>query len=291
MKLNMRNMMTLASITATIAMMACYLDIYPVLQQVKKTAVDERKWHQQVMEEKKWLHQAPAITQQLHQLNEVIAPFLRANNPTIVTAELLSSIMRSAELSGVMIQTLQPIAWHQLYGANALIIAVSAQAHFSQFADFMASLSQSALPILLQDFSLHAEQNGSVKINFQLAGMYVPTTQFVPRYFPEKVRREIKKSGLDPFLPNVNKLELTNRYDDDDLLLHSVPLINVKWVGYIKQNNRSWALAMLPNNKTLAIARGASVGLEQAKLTLLNAESVLLENQGRKIRMSYAVRN
>ncbi len=142
----------------------------------------------------------------------------------------------------------------------------------------------------LTDFALHSTMDNLVSVDMQLVGFYIPTERSNIDFVDNK-NNAVQKINFDrdPFLAQPSSREISNQDTTSDYLLHSVSLQQIKLVGYVHEGRHFWALAKLPNGKTLALMRDGRIGWEGARVIKLDEQSVVVDIAGKPIKLSYAL--
>lgn len=267
-----------------------YFDIQPKWICLRQAYTDEKSLQARIVSEKIWISQENKILFQWQALKNEMSPILQIDNRTLIEEELLTAIVHAGELNGLVITSIQPINWQTLSGVNALIMHVVALGSYAQFVGFDAMLAQYSLPIMLEDFSIHGDQNGELQLDMQLMGCFVATNQkeFLLRpTWRASLKKMIRTSIHDPFLMTSSDVF---GFDDHEIemnsFLHSVSVSQIKYVGYVQRENQFWALMMFPNGKTVAVTLGSSLGAENAYVESLNEQRAILDVAGRKMMLT-----
>lgn len=141
---------------------------------------------------------------------------------------------------------------------------------FLQLVDFIEILSDYSLPIILTDFSLQSISSESVQIDMQFLGIYIAGFGRSPgMWYSTQTTSHLKPILRDPFAtPAVN-----NGVRDDLLSIHQM-----RYVGYLQQENLFWGLLMLPNGKTIHVRQGDILGLEKLRVVSVDEKRIQFEN-------------
>lgn len=283
-----RNIFLSVGIIVIVLIIGFCLDIQPKVMQLMELYSVTKSLHAQFNSEIELIHNEGPIRKQLQESLSQVSPVLRRDNKPNISAELISVVLRAAELNGLLITSIQPLQWMSESNLESLTIHVQAKGKFEQFTEFIALLRQYSLPIQLRDFSLHVEKN-VLQMDMQLLGSYVVTID--PNHQPLMAWLSSKKFNLtrsphDPFAHMAEKaFELTNLPEEASHLLSTFPMQQIKFAGYLRDHGKFWVLAKLPNGKTVEVKEGALFGIEKAKVLSLKEHEIVLEMAAREVRL------
>lgn len=266
-----------------------YFDIKPLLIKFNETKHEKEKLHDEIYSAKLLLDRRANVQTQWQQLQNNLSRCLRAENNAEVASELLAAVLRAADTNGLQVNSIEPGVWQNNFGVNNLSMHLFIHGRFLQFLGFVSMLRLYALPIEVADFHAHADAGGELEMDLQLNGYYVSTQRVLipaPLWMPSTTIDFYAQR--DPFISIPGKIvELDNRSIDNNLLLQSVFLKQIKWVGYVANDKKFWALAKLPCGKTIEVERHTILGLEKAHVIQLSDRDIIVNLSGHQIHMFY----
>lgn len=280
----MNNILLFVIATLVIIIIGFWWDIKPKYIQWAQLHSENSRLKEELTYEASLIKNEINIKNKIAILNRAELPF-RYENKTSIGAELLATILRAGELSGLAIESIEPMQWQTISGFNTLTFQLFAEGKFSHFTEFLEMLNQSSLPVTLTDFILHAQDNSQLQIKLKLMSGYVSNSQ--PGLRSSKSWKKYPtiavNSTHDPFISSLETekgVELSNHIESDELLLRSIPFRQFKYVGYVQQKKHCWALVMLPNHKTVNVSEKDILGVEGAKIVAINEYQLLVDLNG-----------
>lgn len=287
MRVNVNQFVSIAAILIFILGYVFYFDLknkLNLLHQVNNKEIDLRS---RFYYEKNFIQNNRMIQIKLLDVKKNLSSYFRFDTKSNVTSEFLTAIIKTAELNGLELLSINPEGWKREVLTDALTIHLVAFGSFVQFVDFLSQLNHQPLPIVVSSFSLQIKINEQGQINIHLMGFYLPEAQnkIQPQLKPMFENRESAAiNKRNPFGSAMNhSFEITNQLKSFYHLLDGVSLRQIKWVGFIREGSTFRALAMLPNGKTLEIKVGALIGAEKGKVVAINEHHIILNLSGKEI--------
>lgn len=183
---------------------------------------------------------------------------LKIDNKLLETADILAYITHFFVAQNVVIDKVQLLKVKAVAGVNALPVKVSATGDFAALPKLIAALSASSLLVAINDFSLQIDRNGKMITEMQLLVFAV----------------YVKALAVD---------FQTSRADDMGALMNTTSLKQIKWVGFLRDENTIFGLLMLPKGETVAVRAGSIIGVEKGKVMSVGEEGVMIDSRGEKI--------
>jgi Tfp pilus assembly protein PilO len=262
-------------------LVAVYSDLLPEYARYKKTQAEMVVLQDQYNAVLQLFHEKKTWVEKRYRL-EAALPFLLQNKEIpSVSSEMLAAVIKVAEENGLTITSANPLPWMQNSDLTVFNFSIMAEGQYGQFVEFLLRLSTCPFTLMLADFSIETVAFDRLKITLKIAGFFIKSSDssFVSPLKP--LKRQIH-FDRDPFL--VQKNNLITQASSLQTAIH-----NIKFVGFIRDVKRSWALAMLPSKKTIVIIQNNLVGLEKARFVGLNEHEVILEIHGKKSFIKYAL--
>jgi len=233
------------------------------------------------------------IQAQVLDIKNKMASYIRFNDRAAVKAELLTTILQTGEQYGFVIKVIDSVSWHERSETELLNIHVIANGTFSQFYAFIDKLFQYSLPCMISNFSISVLPNGLLEIDMHLGAFFIKTAdaQWVslPQWKSRSNRKELGEV-LDPFYKAKHEVELKNFSSSEFVSrLNAISYDQIKFVGYMVDDDRRWALAKLPDGEAVEIFQNVVFGVEKVRVESISEEGVVIEINGEKKLMHYVI--
>lgn len=258
-------------------------DIKPHYTHLKKYNQDILAMRLKLKSENNMVQQNKTLMLQKDDLVRSVNPYSRNADFSAMSSEVVTRLLQASEISGLQIQSIQPIERKNLSGVVVVSMRLVAKGNFFQFAKFNFILSQHLNPIEINEMTMRSiAPLGELDIHMEISGFFIESTK-ANQAMIEEIASPALKLNLkrDPFT-------LVSDEVFDYHLLKNTPLEQIKFVGYIEKDKQFSALAMLPNKKTVEVNPNMSIGTPQAKVIQLNDHEIVLSLSSRKLHLKYA---
>lgn len=162
---------------------------------------------------------------------------------SLKVTEVLLKLIRAIEDNNYTVQTLQPLSIQTIAGMPVLPIKILVQGSLRQLSRMLMSF-MSHFRMGVSDFSLQVDEQGMAVLEM---------------------------SVLIVCLPSTNTVSL-----EQEKQINTASLEQIKYVGYMQNDQHFWALIMLPNGKTLAITVGSAIGAKNWHVLKVSAEKIIV---------------
>ncbi len=208
------------------------------------------------------------IRKDLKQVSEKVVSYFRNNN-FLLTTEIIEAILQASKASGLVVQTIQPATRQMNQAINTNPIHLILLGKFAQLVNFFEILSHYSLPIVLKDFSLRSLPSELVQMDMQFLGVYIGGFGNSKGGWSKMQNSDFKLNLRDPFeVPAVNS-KVNNDF---------ASIYQMKYVGYLQQDNFFWGFLMLPSGKTIHVSQGDILGVEKMRVVSLDINQIKFEN-------------
>jgi hypothetical protein len=230
--------------------MAYIYDICPMFNYLIQLEQSESKWREKWMIAKRNMSTSPPK----HPLHLIVQSS---------QAEIVQSITMLANKSGLSIQKIKVMTREKPFVENILLIRLISIGNFKELYAFISAIEQQSYPASIQDFSYKL-----TKQNQLLLSMVILSNYKKRQYFPQ-----VSTDNLNNPFCQQKGMELL-LYKNDLLESRITPLMQIKMVGYFKQDKRSQALLSLPNKTLIFVEPGSVIGQEQGVVNKINRHQV-----------------
>lgn len=267
--------------------------VKPIMLEVNKLQIIKSELIAKINEEKGFVREEEKIKVQNLDIKKKMARYIRFDDKSVVKTELLTAILQAGECQGFVIKSIDSVNWRAVSNTEVLTMHVIANGTFAQFYAYIDKIFRYSLPFVLSDFSIAVLASGLLEIDMHLDAFFVKTfdAQWVslPQWKIRSLRRELG-DGLDPFYKAKREIELIN-FNSSELAsrLDRVSYDQIRFVGYMVDDERRWVLARLPDGGTVEIFQNTVFGVEKVKVESISEEGVLLEVSGEKKLVRYAI--
>lgn len=237
----------LAIINSLLLAMSCVYDFQPMLAQINE--LNQRE----VILIKKL-----SIEKSLHKKHQ------RSKNKVLAKKTIWSKIQdinARAHITGLQIRSM-----NFLPSKNAAYVRLHlvAEADFAQWYAFILHLQKLDHYISIQDFSCKLnEKNKLVFISYMLL--------YDNHVYPSYVKYAESKGVHNLFCV----LDSVFAETSDSVDLYSVPIQQIKMVGYLQDQRHHQALILLPNQMMLSVMTGMRIGKERAKIIEIHKDKMI----------------
>lgn len=263
---------------ALIAALVCgvYFDIKPLIIEFMNVRSNHERVQAQLRREHEWIQRKAILTSDVAKLTLSMEKYYRASSASEMMMELLTKMWQVCAANGLAIQSMEPLPWKTTAAMDTLEVHVIALGKFPQFVNFFMSLAESSLPFILNDFSLQLEASGLMRMEMKLGALYIASSKKAVNLVSTPL-----KQARDPFVDAGGEI-LTDRVEDLSSYLHSVSWRQLRVVGYLHEGPVSWGLVMLPNGRTIAIAKNTHIGIEEVNVIAIDESGITIEVVGKK---------
>jgi len=203
--------------------------------------------------QKKYQNMSHAMNVQKEREKQIILNKIPYELISLNTSETLLKLVRSIEDIGYKVLALQPSAMSKMFNVNVLPVKIVIAGDLSRIDQILVYLSRANLNVGIRNFSLSIDEKSDVvmKMDAVLWGAF-----FVPL-----------SSTVQSTDPSLSKYEQSN---------FTIPLQQMKLVGYLHDNTDFMALLMFPNGKTQSIRMGSLVGVEHGRVVDMSENKVVI---------------
>lgn len=247
----------------------------PVFYRFQKMNREEKNLREQIQAEKNLLGNQSQQKAKWQKLKSQMARYIRTDGEFVVGSEIFSTVLQAGELSGIVIEDLQPEHAEGIEGVSSIGLALTARGRFIQFVELLDLLTKNALPIVLTNFHLKVAEDGILIISAQFSYHFFSAMQKeIPLVTPSTF--SVSQAVRDPFIV------------DSNVDLKTISFMQIKFVGYLQEGKNFLALAKLPNGRTMDVRCGEKIGLEQAIVIEINEKAIMLSVGQKKVKLLYS---
>jgi hypothetical protein len=252
----------------------------------KKIIIHKQNTLQKIHQEVTLTQQHKKIKQQFLFSQKKLFSYLQIDNKESRNAEILAAILRSGEINNVMINLLNPIQWKKKLNLNQGILHLAIDGQVSAIWNWLSWIMNLEIPMVINELKIQRATENLLHSEIEILTFFIPSSisgkriQSLDEYQLELSQRNFFNSSSTP-------ISLNDPLNYQNEMLHNISIKQIQWVGYLHQDQKTWAIAQLPNHKTIAVTLQSKLGFENAKIISISPENIIIEMQGKRAKITY----
>lgn len=177
-------------------------------------------------------------------------------------SELIFDLISLANIKGLNLGSLQLLLSKD---QSILLLHLILLGSYSRFLDFARRIEETRYPVTILDFDYKPAQNNQNEFTMDIA---------ILKAFKIKIERRAHTQinlpkTYNPFCASEGGLQQM-----DHIHVQTVPLLQLKMVGYVEQDHHVFALLALPNHRIKEVSLGEVIGREQGVVIQISQNKI-----------------